>query len=421
MNDTTTSQNRRVTTLALMLELTQEPATPPARRISGRPALYLLASLIVSLLAASAAPTPLYATYAQEWGFTPVTTTIVFGVYAVAVLAALLTLGRLSDYLGRRPVLLAALAVQVVSLLVFTFASGTGELLAARVIQGLSTGTALGAIGAGLLDVDRERGTLANALSPGLGTGTGALVSALLVRFLPAPTHLVYLALIGVIAAQAVGIALVRETVTPSRLTASALVPDVRLPRSARAAMLAAAPVLLAVWALAGLYGALGPALVRVLTGSASEVLGGLSLFVLAVVAVGSVYLLRNVAARTVMLTGILALVAGVGITLAALSAGSAALFFAGTAVSGIGFGSGFQGGIRTVVPQAAPHERAGVISLLFTISYLGLGVPAVGAGFLAVHGAGLLGAARYYCLALIALAAFALAGLYHARRDGGQ
>ena len=421
MNDTATSQHRRVAPLTRMPELTVEPAAAPARRISGRPALYLLASLIVSLLAASAAPTPLYATYAQEWGFTPVTTTIVFGVYAVAVLAALLTLGRLSDYLGRRRVLLAALAVQVVSLLVFTIASGTGELLAARVIQGLSTGTALGAIGAGLLDVDRERGTLANALSPGLGTGTGALASALLVRFLPAPTHLVYLALIGVIAAQAAGIALLRETVTPSRLTGSALVPDVRLPRSARAAVLASAPVLFAVWALAGLYGALGPALVRVLTGSASEVLGGLSLFILAVVAVGSVYLLRNVAARTVMVTGILALVAGVGITLAALSAGSAALFFAGTAVSGIGFGSGFQGGIRTVVPQAAPHERAGVISLLFTISYLGLGVPAVGAGFLAVHGAGLLGAARYYGLALIGLAALALAGLYRARRDGGQ
>jgi hypothetical protein len=68
------------------------PATaPPARRVAGRPALYLLASLIVSLLAASSAPTPLYATYAREWGFTPVTTTVIFGAYAVTVLAALLT------------------------------------------------------------------------------------------------------------------------------------------------------------------------------------------------------------------------------------------------------------------------------------------------------------------------------------------
>src|ERR1700751_5491657 len=126
----------------------------PARRapLSRRPALVLLASLIVSLLAASAAPTPLYAIYQQRWGFSPVTTTIVFGVYAVAVLASLLTFGRLSDYAGRRPVLLTALAVQAVSLIVFATAGGVGDLLIARVIQGLATGAALGAIGAAMLD-----------------------------------------------------------------------------------------------------------------------------------------------------------------------------------------------------------------------------------------------------------------------------
>src|SRR5690349_17477776 len=67
-------------------------------RLAGTPALVLLASLIVSLLAASSAPTPLYGVYQQRWGFSPVTTTVVFGVYALAVLASLLTLGRLSDY-----------------------------------------------------------------------------------------------------------------------------------------------------------------------------------------------------------------------------------------------------------------------------------------------------------------------------------
>jgi MFS family permease len=134
------------------------------------------------------------------------------------------------------------------------------------------------------------------------------------------------------------------------------------------------------------------------------------------VTAVISVYLLRKAPARTVMHTGIAALVTGVAITLVALGTGSAALFFAGTAVSGIGFGSGFQGGIRTVVPAAAPHERAGVLSLLFTVSYLGLGVPAVAAGFLSVHGAGLIGATRDYGVALIVLAAFAFAVLTRSR-----
>jgi MFS family permease len=164
------------------------PAAAARRfRITGRPALYVLASLVVSLLAASAAPTPLYAIYQRMWGFTPITVTIVFGVYAVAVLAALLTLGRLSDSIGRRPVLFGTLGVQILSMAVYATAGGVGELMSARIIQGLATGAALGAIGAGMLDVDRERGALANALSPGLGTGSGALISALFVQFLPRP------------------------------------------------------------------------------------------------------------------------------------------------------------------------------------------------------------------------------------------
>jgi MFS family permease len=395
------------------------PAQRPrsAFRLSGRPALYLLASLIVSLLAASAAPTPLYASYQRHWGFTPITTTVVFGVYAVAVLAALLVFGRLSDHTGRRPVLLAALAVQVVSLVVFATAAGVPDLLAARIIQGVSTGAALGAIGAGMLDIDRPRGTLANAVSPGMGTGLGSIASALAVRYLPAPTHLIYLILLGVIVVQAAGVALMRETATRSRGALSSLRPEIRLPRTVRAHIVIAAPVVFAVWALAALYGALGPALVQALSGSGNVVLGGLSLTVLTAFAVGAIFALRGAPARTVMLFGIAALVAGVAVTLLALTARSTALFFIGTAISGIGFGSGFQGSIRTVVPRAGAHERAGVLSLLFVVSYLGLGVPAVGAGFLAVHGAGLTGAARYYGAALILLAVLALLSLVRAER----
>jgi MFS family permease len=174
--------------------------------------------------------------------------------------------------------------------------------------------------------------------------------------------------------------------------------------------------VLFAVWSLAGLYGALGPALVHTLTGSADVVLGGLSLFVLTLTAVLAVILLRRADARTVMLTGILALTAGVAVTMLGLGITSTPLFFIGTAISGAGFGSGFQGGIRTVVPRAAAHQRAGVLSLLYIVSYLGLGVPAVAAGFLVVHGLGLTDTALYYGGAVILLAALALPGLLATR-----
>ena len=309
------------------------PADPFARRprlrgrgshrLSGRPAVFVLASLIVALLASSAAPTPLYAIYQAQWHFTPITTTVVFGVYAMAVLAALLTLGKLSDHVGRRPVLLTAIAVHAGSLVIFATATGVPALLAARVVQGLSTGAALGAIGAAMLDMDRELGTFANAVAPGMGSASGAILSALAVRFLPDPTHLIYLALIGVLALQATAIAAMRETVSRAPGALASLRPEITLPRALRAPVLTAVPVLFAVWALAGLYGALGPALVHALTGSGDVVLGSLSLFVLAASAVVATIALRRAAARTVMLFGILALIIGVAVTVMAVSLGS--------------------------------------------------------------------------------------------------
>jgi predicted MFS family arabinose efflux permease len=404
------------------------PADPFARsswlrqlgqhRLTGRPAVIVLASVIVALLASSAAPTPLYAIYQAQWHFTPITTTVVFGVYAIAVLAGLLVLGKLSDHVGRRPVLLTAIAVQATSLVIFATATGVPELLAARVVQGLSTGAALGAIGAAMLDFDRELGTFANSVSPGMGTASGVILSALAVRYLPDPTHLIYLALIGVLALQATAITVMRETVSRAPGALASLRPEIVVPRELRARVLTAVPVLFAVWALAGLYAALGPALVDSLTGSGDVVLGGMSLFVLAASAVVAIILLRRASARAVMLFGIVALIAGVAVTVMAVSLGWTAVFFAGSVIAGAGFGSGFQGAIRTVVPLAAAHQRAGVVSLLYVVSYLGLGVPVVLAGFGVVHGGGMIDTTRYYGAAVIALAALALAGLLKNRSE---
>jgi hypothetical protein len=283
------------------------------------------------------------------------------------------------------------------------------------VVQGLSTGAALGAIGAAMLDMDRELGTFANAVAPGMGSASGAILSALAIRFLPDPTNLIYLALIGVLALQATAIAAMRETVSRAPGALASLRPEITLPRALRAPVLTAVPVLFAVWALAGLYGALGPALVHALTGSGNVVLGSLSLFVLAASAVVATIVLRRAAARMVMMFGIVALITGVAVTVMGVSLGSAAVFFAGSAIAGVGFGSGFQGGIRMVVPLAAAHERAGLVSLLYVVSYLGLGLPAVLAGFGAVHN-GLINTARYYGAAVIALATLALFGLLRSR-----
>lgn len=374
--------------------------------------LLFLASIIVSFLAASSAPTPLYALYSARWGFSPLATTVVFGAYALAVLAGLLTFGKLSDHVGRRPVLIAALAVQAVAMVQFATAGGLGTLLGARIVQGVATGALLAAAGAAMLDVDRRRGALANSSAPGAGTAVGALISALAVQYLPAPTHLIYLVLLGVFAVQAAGVLGMAETAPPRPGALRSLVPDLRLPRAVRAEVAIAAPVLFAVWALAGFYGSLGPALAAIVVHSSSVVYGGLGLFILAGVASASALVLNRATARSVLYLGIAALTVGIAVTLAAASTDSAAGFFAGTAISGVGFGSGFQGSIRLVVPAVGEQDRAGVLSVLYVVVYLGLGVPAVIGGVLATEVNGLLATAREYGTAVVVLATLALVGL---------
>jgi predicted MFS family arabinose efflux permease len=381
------------------------------RRLSPTIAFGLLTSILISLLASSSAPTPLYATYQAHWGFSAVTITVIFGVYAVAVLGSLLTFGSLSDHLGRRPILLGALVIQAGVMVLFATASGLPTLLAARVVQGLATGAALGAIGAGLVDLHPGRGPVANATGAMAGTASGALGSALLVQLLPAPTELVYWVLMGIFLLQAAAVVLIAETSPRIPGARRALRPTLGVPRRVRGAIAIAAPSLIAVWALAGFYGSLGPSLAGLVGHSHSTILGGASLFVLAASGSLTVLVFHRVEPRAFALAGTALVIVGVLIVLWSVSAHSIVGFFAGTAVAGAGFGGGFQGGLRTIVPLAGPTERAGVISVAYVICYLAMGLPAILAGVLVVHGT-VVGTAREFGAAVIALAALTAVGL---------
>jgi MFS family permease len=376
---------------------------------------YLLASITVSFLAGSSAPTPLYPLYQSMWGFSPVMLTVVFGSYALAVLAALLVAGRLSDHLGRRPVLIAAALGQALVMLLFAVAGSVTGLLVARIIQGVTTGAAIGAVGAAMVDLDKSRGTVANAVVPPFGTALGALIGGIFLQYLPGPTYLVYAALAAIFIAQAIGLYFTKESISPQPGVLRSLKPRLNLPRATRQPLLLAVPILLAVWALAGFYGSLGPTLVRVMLNSRSPLLGGLALFILAASAGISVLLLHKRTPQQMMMLGAGSLFAGVALTLFALPHGDIALFFLGTAVAGVGFGAGFQGAVRTVVPHAAAHERAGTLSIIFIISYLAMGVPAVVAGSLLARHVSIIVTAEYFCAVVMALAAVALLGGFHA------
>jgi predicted MFS family arabinose efflux permease len=385
------------------------------------PRLALLVSIVISFLAASAAPTPLYRYYDLVWHGTALTTTEAFGIYAVAVLTGLLVLGRIATHVGRRPVLLAGLALQATAVLLFATAGSFEPLFVGRVLQGIATGAALGTLGAAMIEVHQGHGTLASSAAPGAGTGIGALTAGITVSYLPWPTHLIYLGLVAVFALQAVGVLTLLEATPTQRGLMGSLRPRLAVPAAARSAFLAAAPAAFAVWALAGLYGSLGPSLLREMAPSSPAVLGGGALFVLASAASVTTIAFRAREGRWQMATGLLALAAGVLGVVVAIAAGSVAGFFAATVLAGIGFGSGLQGSVRTTVALAQPHERAGLLAAVYLVSYAGMGVPAVMVGFVVSRGTDLPSAAIGYALGVIALALAAFGLLTRGHESSGQ
>lgn len=379
--------------------------------MSQRSSLAFLVITMLTFLAASSAPTPLYQVYQDSLHFSAAMLTVIFGVYAVSLLAALLTVGSLSDYLGRKPVIFAALILNMLAMLLFINADSTAYLIAARALQGFATGTATAVLSATLLDTDRLRGPMLNSLAPLLGMASGGLGSGLLVEFAPRPTQLVYFTLLGLMALQAVCILRLPETVSRIPGALKSLAPTLHVPEQARRALWLAMPLNVAVWSLGGFFSSLAPSLVRAATGSTSHLIGGGLVAVVTLSGAVMIYSLRARAADKLMRLSAVLLAAGVALLLVAVQSASLWLFFVASVIAGLGFGGGFMGSVRSIVGLALPHERAGLMSAFYVLSYLAFCVPALLAGNLS-RVFGLIATTDGYGAVLIVLALSALVGL---------
>jgi MFS family permease len=374
--------------------------------------------LTLSLFAATA-PSPLYRVYEAQFRFSASTLTAVFAVYALAVLLTLLVFGTLSDYLGRRPVIAAALTINIGACALFLTAHDVGLLFAARVLQGIAVGAATGALGAALIDLQPSGSKVApvvNSAATSMGLAAGALGTSALVQYAPAPTQLVWWLLLGGLAAGIAGVLMIPETAARRTGVLSSLRPRVNVPPRARGTFALAVPCLVAVWALGGLYLSLGPSLAAQVLRSPNELWGGLVIFLLTGIGAASAVTFRHINPPTAMLTGCLFLLAGTAVTLAAIGTTNAAAFLVGTTVAGIGFGVAFLGAFRTVAALADPSQRAGVVAAIYTVNYLAFSIPALIAGVAVTH-YGLRPAVLVYCAVIAALAAAAAASLIVRRR----
>ena len=375
-----------------------------------RPALSNAATTVMAVItamtfsASGAAPTPLYHEYQESFALTPFAITVIFAAYVLSLLAALITVGSLSDYIGRRPAILAALVLNVVSMAMFMTADSAATLIAARALQGFATGLATASLGAAILDNDRSRGPVLNSITAFSGLTVGSLGAAILVTYAPDPRQLVYLVLLVL---SAVEFAILWSMPETAQLRAGALAslkPHISVPAQARGVLMRVTPVTIASWALGGFYFSLMPALVRAATGVSLPVIGGLVVSALTFSGVISVLSLRSASPARMLSGGIVALAAGVAVTLAGVREQLVWLMLMGTVISGIGFGAAFSATLRSVLPLAQTDERAGLLAAFYVEGYLSFSLPAVLAG-LAVPMVGLTVAAYVYGTAVILLA----------------
>jgi MFS family permease len=380
----------------------------PRRQLPTTAAFVLVAFIIGLALYASATPTPLYGVYQAEWHFSTPVLTLIYAVYCFGVLTALLLVGRVSDEVGRRPVLAAALAGLIASAILFLLADSVAWLFAARALQGLTTGTALGAAGAALLDLhprrDGNHASLINGVVSVLGIGSGALVASILVEYAPAPLETPFLVLLALL-----GVALAGALAMPEPVERGAgrrVRPQVpRVPAAIRGQFTLSGLGVLASWSVGGLYLALGPALVRDLLHTDNHLAGGAAMLVLCASGAVSQIGWRAMEARRAASVGAAILAAGMALTIVSISVGSAALFLVAGGVTGAGFGLAFLGALRSLTAVVPAHRRAEVMSAFYVVAYLSISVPAIMAG-LAVTELGLEPAARIFAtaVALVAL-----------------
>ena len=324
-----------------------------------------------------------------------------------------LIFGSLSDHVGRRPVIITALAVDTAASILFLLAHGVGALFAARALQGVAVGLAANALGAALLDL-QPAGSLAPLVTSNGGTvglALGALGTSVLVQYGPVPAKLVWWLLLGAFVAAILLVAATPEpgTVRPGAL--ASLWPDVSVPRSARRTFIRAVPCLVAVWALGGFYLSLGPSLAAQLSGSNNLLWGGVITFLLTGLGAVTSFAFRNSAPPAVMLGGCLGLLGGAVVTVAAIVASTPALLLLGTVLAGLGFGPANLGGYRVIMARATDSNRAGLIAAISIVNYLAFGLPALIAGMATSH-FGLHDTALVYSVVIALLAAAAAGGV---------
>jgi MFS family permease len=359
--------------------------TTPVRR--SRLGFWLAGVIFAIGMMGGTLPIPLYITWSQQFDFGPLTTTLIFSSYAVGVVVALMVFGSWSDRSGRRPVLLAALSLAVISTLLFLVADDVNVLLLARFCCGVATGIIAAASSAAIQELagtggDRRASMLATGANLG-GLGAGVIGAGVMVQFLPHPTRLVFWIYLALLIGAMTAVIVTPETV-PERRWAGVSPRWPKLPAEpvARREFSRIAAAAFSAFAVNGVFSSLVPVFLHEqLQVQSIAVIGS----VVGLVFIGA--MAAQLAAPTGWLRSLwiapLLLVNGVILLEVSLWTGTLAIFLSGTVLASTGIGLTVRQGIATTQRLADPGHRADQVATFFLVSYSGTVIPTVLLGVL--------------------------------------
>jgi MFS family permease len=358
---------------------------------------WAVALTFLTLAAFTTVPSPLYGLYQARDGFSEFMLTVIYAAYAVGVVGSLALAGHLSDWHGRRRLLMPAAALTVASAVVFLVCKSVPGLLVARVLTGVSIGLTQSTATAYLAELHaRHRphapGTRAQVTATTVnmgGLGAGALIAGLLAQWVGDPLIVPYVVFLVAALVALVAVALSPETREPVTPRPRYRPQRVSLPADARGEFYAAALSAFIVFAAMGLFAGLAGLFLVVALHHPSHALAGATLFGVFGSAVIAQVATMTWPLRRLLAAGMAAMVVGLAtiVTAVWLSAPSLALFIIGGAITGAGGGAVFKGAIGIVIRISPPETRAEALAGTYLAAFVGLSLPIVGAGVALAEG----------------------------------
>jgi MFS family permease len=379
------AHDRRMTNQAT----TMDPEAAPARRFGALPhntGFWIIAAAFLIVIAYAAVPTPLYAIYRARDGFSAFTITVIFGAYAAGVMLSLYLAGHVSDWLGRRRVILAAIIIELASAVLFLTWTPVSGLLIARFVSGVGVGMLTATATAHLSelrlaanpDSDHRASSIVATLVNIGGIGVGPLVGGILAEWFPRPLVTPYVVFAFLLAAAAIAVAFVPETVERQAERPAYRPQRVGLPDSARGQFLSAAALALSAFALFGIFTSLAPSFVGGTFHETSRFVAGLVVFAVFGAAAVAQVLTSTMPARTQLrLAAALMTVGQLGLAASVLNTNLPGFFAAGI-VAGAGGGIAFRSALGLAASLATPSRRGEVLAVIFLIGYAGMAIPVI-------------------------------------------